>query len=32
MKISHSYIEPLPAGDLPKPAEVNVIIHEEAEF
>ncbi|GAU21725.1 hypothetical protein TSUD_328500 [Trifolium subterraneum] len=31
MKISHSYLEPLPAGDLPRPAELDVIIDEEAE-
>jgi hypothetical protein len=31
MKISHPYLEPLPTGDLPRLAEVDAIIHEEAE-
>jgi hypothetical protein len=31
IKILHPYLEPLPAGDPPKLAEIIVIIHEEAQ-
>ncbi|GAU34819.1 hypothetical protein TSUD_394450 [Trifolium subterraneum] len=31
IRISHLYLEPLPPGDLPRPAKLNAIIHEEAE-
>jgi hypothetical protein len=27
IEISHPYLEPLPAGDLPRPAEIDAIIH-----
>ncbi|MCI88139.1 hypothetical protein A2U01_0109425, partial [Trifolium medium] len=30
-KISHPYLEPLPPGDPPRPAELDAIIHEEAD-
>jgi hypothetical protein len=31
MKISHPYLEPLPAGDPPRPAELDANINDEAQ-
>jgi hypothetical protein len=31
MKISHPYLEPLPQGDPPRPADLDAIIHDEAQ-
>ncbi|MCI35512.1 hypothetical protein A2U01_0056733, partial [Trifolium medium] len=31
VKISHPYLEPLPLGDPPRPAELDAIIHEETD-